>query len=254
MLIRTCLLTISTVCGLLITTAFAEARPVQNGHWTFSGRISERDPVNLIWYGGRSYTDAGGRPTEPACTNYDVSPAREDHGVGCAKFNTTDGWLGNDPHARRMRPAFCNGKASVSKLAFFNGSNQKRIIDATVGLSTSGSCGTQYHVRYWSDAYVDAVPQFVTGAIHHENRGDRNITERGHDIDMDWEQAEATMLRVIRRFQFGSKSHQCVQPHWRPLPGSGGTIKGFKSDGYIGRISFQHPDDSKPKGSDCDGA
>lgn len=236
------------VVGLLAPSA--AARPVQNGRWTFDPRISEGDPVNLIWYGGSLPRDDVGVPTDAACTNYDVSPAQENRSAFCAQVHTSTGWLGKSSKARRMLGRTCNGTAGKSKLDFFNGRTGRRTKPADGQLSTADTCRFQYHVRFWGDDVVDSRPQFVVSAIHVESRG---RFKSGHNIVGDWEFAESTYVRILRRYG-GDKTQQCVQPDWRRLPGSGGTFNNYKSDGKISRISFQAPLITKPRGEDCPNA
>lgn len=196
---------------------------------------SSKDPINLIFMGGQ-------HPVSEDCNTV------TNETVDCVKHVLEDhGGIGTE---------FCNrGRQSA---ALRSPADIFIPVGMSLSISTSRICANQLHIRAFTDAaHGHATPQWAIGAAHRErviggiDCGFQIPVCRPeyigpHDIYRSWEQAED---EAVDR---ASRTH-CIFRNSLRLPGSGGRIRKFYSDGRVSRISMQHRDRSRPRGSQCIG-
>jgi hypothetical protein len=178
---------------------------------------SQNDPMSLI-FGGGQWKGSG----QPACGfGYDASP-------GCITTQITTHWEGME----RM-PRVCNSNAYV---VYRDGSGRREFTSRDNGLSTSRTCGRQFHIRLYSDhVHADLNPhhgrdnRWTLAGVHRERKGD-------HRIIMDWDDARViTVKRMSRR--------ACNIRHWHVHPGAAGKYQNFKTSGMMSQIALSQKSD-----------
>ncbi|MEA2439364.1 MAG: hypothetical protein QOH76_788 [Thermoleophilaceae bacterium] len=195
------------VAGTSLSATPAQADLKHHKRFVFRGKINHRDPVNLLWFGGSANDPLCAGVKDTFCMN--------------SSFRYWD----------HMSTRFCNGgndgRLRMHKTGggpLINPSNDSEV-------SGSRTCKKQYHARNWDDTdHGHGTHVWGLSPIHHENRcwhcG-------GHKIDRSWEIAEYDAMTNL-----GRSGKFCTYRDWRALPGSGGKIKGWYSDGWITRISW----------------
>jgi hypothetical protein len=227
------IIAVGIVAAAQVPTASGDI--VRNGRFVFFPRISEGDPVNIVWYGGEDNYSLAGSFTS-FCRGVDA------RSFGCAEEHIQDNWS-------TMSPTFCSpkGESSLQFLKAVPGTGKTTPGDEA-SLTTKHFCRTEYHIRLWGDGpHGHTVHRWVVTPIHHEKPPCR-FCIFGHHIDKEWEVAEFDAIQFIGGGPQRGNLDRCTYRDWRAFPGTAGTIHGHYSDGFISRISWQNT------GAGCSGA
>lgn len=230
-----------SVALLTILVSSAHANVTEGGRFTFSSYTKNKDPINILFFGGtpRSDDDEGG------CSNLNQS-GRPYRTPRCFSYIARTRWKQTGVE---FKPRVCNGKDT---LAFRVPDGGIRYRTNDVSNSTSKTCKTQYHLRIWGDSYVNDSPlregQFSVGMAYHETRP---ALKRGHKIDMSWEAAENALVRQLGRSTRGEPA-QCTYSDYRPMDRQRpGKWRGWYTDGRVSKVSVQAINGSAPPGQKC---
>lgn len=207
-----------------------------------------------------------GPRTDPTAIVWTAGPQAPIASQDAVRDAVNEFW-GNRPASNQMTfDQLCLGQSRVARALTDSGTQELRFRTPGGWLrdvndyqgSTSRTCLSQWHMRFWDDqehtaAYPDhgSPGQWVVSGIHFDKSTgsvplpDGPIVGRrygtGHSVSGRW--------NVYRNFGVNKALRSlCGRSRWRQFPGADREWRGSRMDGYIARIDFQRDDQGCPPG------
>lgn len=206
-----------------------------------------------------------GRRTDPTAVVWTAGPQAPIMRQEAVQDAVNEFW-GNRPTRNQMTfDQLCLGQSRVVRALKESGTQELRFripggwvrdVNDYQG-STSRTCLTQWHMRFWDDQeHTEAYGtdhgsqgQWAVSGIHFDKstgsvRVPRYFGRRwgtGHYVEGQW--------NVYRNFGVNKAMRSlCGRSRWRQFPGADRAWRGSRMDGYIARIDFQRDADGCPPG------
>jgi hypothetical protein len=241
---RATLLAAVLAVATLATVASAASAHIttRGGDWYFHGSIFhqdsfapkvENDPINFIWYGGRTFG------SEPSCRQPNDASAPS-HNDLCIFNHMTSAFPA-------MRRSICDKQKIYNPqyIAFTDHAGKRDFTKQGHELYTARAkgvdpCPNGYHIRFWRDhTHADQTGaahgytnQWQLGGVHY----DRRVGFK-HLIGMDWDDARVNIYKQTTGRGNGTGSEKyCGSRRWQVHPGAAGKFQKFTSTGTLSRV------------------
>lgn len=261
---RTILVTSATVLlGFALSTVANAHTKVPNGGWYFRGTLfkdnddgrearssARKDPVNVIWYGGPSFSSVY------SLNNVEVTLNSfwDTRTVGGSPWRTHKDIAGYCKVDQLAHWVHMPGRSSDRTDRHGSTAKRKRI------------CGKQHHMRLWDDVEhdrgtrgehdgpVDGRNAWALGGVHYDKVSSPSVgfdcgrfgcapsINRGitHVPGRSWIVTRHQMRRALHRL--------CGERAWKYHSGAAGWYQGYYNNGYIARMTL------RPKAVGCAGS